>query len=160
VSASTRVILASSALVLLSCTHSLAHVDTIIRLDGTRLIGLPNSYLPAELDLKAFRLRIKNHEMEFSPLLKSFFDLPYDLQILSSWYHDPAIMPPYLTLEIHPRKKDYTFEVVLALENLRLIQITIVLQVSASTTQRFDVELSETEKREIRESIKRVTSTI
>src|SRR3954447_17824360 len=80
------------------CGPLLAHQDTIIRLEGKNLVGLPPQYSPAELDLEAFRLRIGKHVMEFSPLLRGFFRRqPYDLQVVASWYldnHDGSL-PPY-----------------------------------------------------------------
>jgi hypothetical protein len=35
-----------------------AHEDTLIELKGTELVGLPKNYVPAELDIKASRLRM------------------------------------------------------------------------------------------------------
>ncbi len=119
-------------------------------------MGLPSTYQPAELDLKAFRLRIKNHVMDFSPLLKSFFDLPYDLEITSSWFHDPHILPPYLALHIHPKQKDYSYGVLFALDTLRVIEVTVVLHESKSTTQRLDIALSDGQKQDIRNSIRKI----
>jgi hypothetical protein len=37
-----------------------AHRDALIQLKGTQLVGLPGKFAPAELDLKAARLRIGN----------------------------------------------------------------------------------------------------
>src|SRR5262245_50366134 len=52
-------------------TVLMAHKDAIIQLNGTSLTGLPKNYAPAELDMTAFRLRIGNRQMSFSPLLRS-----------------------------------------------------------------------------------------
>src|ERR1700722_19475063 len=110
-----------------------AHVDTIIQLRGKTLVGLPGQYSPAELDLEAFRLRVGRHVMQFSPLIRSFFQRqPFNLQVLASWYHDdpPGELPPYLVLEITPKGRDYTYHVTLALDTLRLLDLSVALRSS------------------------------
>jgi hypothetical protein len=150
--------------VLGSCRSLLAHQDTIIRLEGKTLIGLPSQYSPAELDLKALRLRIGRHVMEFSPLLKSFFRRqPYDLQVLASWYHDnkDGSLPPYLTLHITPKGRDYSYGVMFVLDTLRVIDVSVALRGSEGppetfTMQSLRIALSDFEKKQIEESIKDV----
>ena len=107
------------------CASLFAHVDTIIQLEGKTLVGLPKQYSPAELDLETFRLRVGGHVMQFSPLLRSFFQRqPYDLKVLASWYHDndDGSSPPYLVLEITPKGRDYSYSVAFALDTLRLLE--------------------------------------
>src|SRR5215468_8251347 len=87
-----------------------AHEDTIIQLKGTNLVGLPKNYAPAELDMKAFRLRIGSRAMTLSPFLKGLFDEPHNLLICASWYHERSLLPPYLLLRIQPKKKkDFSY---------------------------------------------------
>ena len=93
--------------------------------------------------------------MEFSGLLKSFFDEPYDLEVSSSWYHDPDILPPYLSLDIRPKKKNFSYQVLFALDTLRVIEVTVVLRESESTTRLLPVALSESQKKDMRESIRK-----
>ena len=146
------------------CASLFAHVDTIIDVKGKTLVGLPSQYSPAELDLEAFRLRIGNHAMEFSPLLKSFFKRqPYDLQVLASWYHDndDGKSPPYLVLEVTPRGRDYRYSVALALDTLRLLGVSVTLRSSKEppesfTMQTLEIALTDFEKKQIDESIKDV----
>ncbi|MEY2482371.1 MAG: hypothetical protein QOK24_899 [Verrucomicrobiota bacterium] len=149
-------------LVALVSGHSLsAHQDTLIRLEGNTLIGLPAQYSPAELDLEALRLRIGRHAMVLSPLLKSFFRRqPYDLQIVSSWYHDnqDGSLPPYLSLHIKPKGRDYSYRIMLALDTLHVLDVSIALQGSEGppetfTLQRLRIALSDFEKKQIEESI-------
>src|SRR6187401_844455 len=94
---------------------SRAHEDTLIQLKGTELIGLPGNYAPAELDMKALRLRIGKHELAFPPSVKTLFEQPYDLRISASWYHRPETLPPYILLHIRPKKKDFSYEILLNL---------------------------------------------
>jgi len=146
------------------CRSLSAHQDTIIRLEGRTLIGLPNQYSPAELDLEALRLRIGRHSMVFSPLLRSFFRRqPYDLQVLASWYHDneDGSLPPYLTLHITPKGRDYSYDVVFALDTLRVIDVSVALRGSKGPPETFTVQslriaLSDFEKKQIEESVKDV----
>lgn len=123
-----RQFLCFCVLVFLPCSSLLAHSDTTVRLEHKKLVGLPKQYTPAELDVNAFRLKIKDHEMEFSPLLKSFFDLPHDLTLSASWYHESDILPPYLLLHILPKKKDFSFQLLINLDTLDLIEASVVLR--------------------------------
>lgn len=148
--------LAGCVLVLFWSGSLLAHEDTIIGLENKKLVGLPKEYTPAELDLKGFRIRIKDHAMEFSPFLKTLFDQPYDLRIFASWYHDRKILPPYLLLRIQPKKKDFRYELLLSLDTLVLLQLSKVLQESDSTTRRLPIALSDAEKEEVKKSIKKI----
>jgi hypothetical protein len=131
-----------------------AHVDTIIRLKGTTLTGLPKNYAPAELDMNAFRLRIGNREMTFFPLLKSLCELPHDLSITASWYHESGTLPPYLSLRIQPKGKDFSYSVLFDLDTLDVIKLSVTLQESESTSRILPVALSDRDKKAIRESIK------
>lgn len=132
-----------------------AHEDTVLEVRGTQLVGLPPEYSPAEFDLKARRLRIKDHEMKISGLLESFFDEPCDVQVYSSWYHEPDILPPYIGLDIHPKKKAYSFRILLELRTLQLIEATVVLRRDGST-QYLPIALEDFHKKAIRESVRSV----
>ena len=139
----------------------LGHQNTVVRLEGKKLVGLPAEYSPAELDLDAFRLRIGRHLMEFTPLLRSFFERqPYDLEVSASWYHDDAdgTLPPYIVLQVTPKGRDYSYSVALALDTLRLIDISISLRGAAgppetNTMQTLQVALTEYEKQQIKKSV-------
>lgn len=133
-----------------------AHEDTRIELQGTKLVGLPKEYSPAELDLKAHRLRIGNHAMRFAAVLGTFFDEPYDLEVSSSWYHERDLLPPYVLLDIHPKTKDYRFQLLLALDTLELIKASIVLNKTSGATQYLSLALEDSQKKLIQESIETV----
>ncbi len=147
-----------------SCTGAFAHQDTIIRLEGKALVGLPSQYSPAELDLEAFRLQIGRRVMQFSPMLRGFFlRQPYDLKVSASWYHenDYVTLPPYLVLHVTPKGRDYTYRVLLALDTLRLIDVSVDLRGSAGppetfTIQTLRIDLSDYDKKLIEESVKDV----
>ena len=134
----------------------LANEDTVIRLEGTNLIGLPKHYTPAELDPKAIRLRIGSHAMTFSPFLKSLFDEPHKLRIAASWYHERSTLPPYLALQIQPKKKDFSYTILFDMETLNVIELSVALRESDSTTRHLPVALSDQRKAEIRNSIETI----
>ena len=125
------------------CGPILAHKDSIIHLgEDKALVGLPNEYMPAELDLQNFRLKIKNNELKFSPFLKSLFLEPYDLRVSASWYHEKSLLPSYLLLHIQPRKKDFGYEILLNLDTLDVISVTVLLKESDSATRHLPIDLS------------------
>jgi hypothetical protein len=142
-----------------SCGPLFAHQETIIRLEGKTLVGLPSKYSPAELDLEALRLRIGGHVMEFSPLLRSFFKRqPYDLAVSASWYHDG---PPYLVLEVTPKGRDYSYGIVLPLDTLLSPDIYVKLRGTLGppetfTMQTLQIALSDFDKKQIAELVKDV----
>ena len=133
-----------------------AHEDTLIALKGTKLVGLPDE--PAELDLKSSRLRIGNREMKFTPFLKSFFEQPHDLRISASWYHGQIAptLPPYILFYIRPKKKDFSYQILLNLRTLDLIELSVGLQESNSTTRSLAIVVGEQVREEIRRSIRLV----
>ena len=128
----------------LTCTSS-AHEDTIITLEGSGLIGLPQQYQPARLDLTAFQITLGGHSVAFSPFLKSLFDQPYDLQLSASWYHERAILPPYLCVRISPKGRDFHYELLIDLETSRLIHLKVVKHYRDKSMQFFEVALSSTD---------------
>jgi hypothetical protein len=141
------------------CGLASAHVETIIRLEGNKLFGLPSRYTHAELDLKALCLRINRHEIEFPPLLRSFFlRQPYDLEISASWYHEG---PPYLVLRITPKGRDYSYDLGFELDTLS-VDISVELRGFDSTAegwpnmQRLSIALDDFDKKQINDSIKDV----
>jgi hypothetical protein len=151
-----RLLLCTGVLFFSQCSALLAHKDRLIELKGTRLVGLPEKFTRAELDLKAGELRIGHRAMTFSPLLKSLFDQPHELVISASWYHDPETLPPYICLHIKPREKDFCYEILLNLETLELIEVSVSLRESAATTRRLRIALSDDQLRAIRNSIRTV----
>jgi len=131
-----------------------AHEDTLIQLKGTDLVGLPKNYAPAEFDVKALHLRIGKHEMTFPPFLRSFFEQQHDLRITASWYHYSETLPPYILLHIQPKKKDFSYDLLLNLETLDLIEISVVLQTSDSSTRYLPIALRDQWKEDISKSIR------
>jgi hypothetical protein len=133
-----------------------AHEDHIIKIKDDKLVGLPDKYAPAEISLKESRLRIGDHVMVFSPLLKSLFDLPHDLKLTASWYHDPKIVPPYLVIAIQPKGKDFSYKLMLNLDTLDLIELSVTLRESEKSTRLLPIALSDEEKEDIRKSVRKV----
>ncbi len=133
-----------------------AHEDTLIKLDGSKLVGLPADLSPAELDLKEFRLRIGENELTFPPLLKDFFQQPHDLQVSASWYHRLEILPPYLLIRITPKKKDFSYEILLELRTLDLIKLSVALRESEGSTRHLKVELEDEWKKDFKKLIRKV----
>jgi hypothetical protein len=144
------------------CRSLSADVDSVVRLEGRTLVGLPTQYAPAELDLEALHLRVGRHAMEFCPFLRGFFKRqPYDLQILGCWSSNQARggSPPYLVLEITPKARDYTYRLKFDLNTLRLLGISVALRSAtvppeAFTVQTLQVALTDLERKEIDDSIR------
>ena len=120
----------------------LAHEETLIRLDGTQLVGLPQQYQPAELDLRTYRIRLRGQTKELSPWLKGLLEQPHELQISASWYHDTLLLPPYLLLSITPNGANYTYQIAVDMDAMRLINAKKALRESNTVTTLIPIELS------------------
>jgi len=141
--------------IIFTAPSALAHEDTFIGLDGTKLTGLPSQFAPAELDIKDSSFRIKNHRMHFAPYIQAFFTdhEKYDLKITASWYHDLSELPPYIDIHIYPSQKDYHYELLFNLNTLEVIKLTVVAQIDKDTIRDFDVALTDGQKKDIHDSI-------
>jgi len=135
-----------------------AHKDRLITLENECLVGLPNEYQPAQLNLNEGRLRIKNHVMVFPPYIRSLFpENRYHLEITSSWYHERSILPPYLSIHIIPDGKDFSYEMLFNMDTLEIIKIEVVIHEAGNTNIRdFPVALSDQQKNAIKESVSKV----
>ncbi|MEA3210223.1 MAG: hypothetical protein QOE70_3280 [Chthoniobacter sp.] len=151
----TRLLYFAVCSLVMAALHSalLAHEDTYIEIKGSALVGLPAKYAPAEFDQKAFRLRIGKHAMTLHPFLQSFFDSPHDLRVSASWYHDSHTLPPYLLLRIQPKKRDFRYNILFNLDTLELIELSVTLQESESTSRELAVEMTDEGKAAIRDTI-------
>jgi hypothetical protein len=129
-------------LLLPSALSVVANEDMIVRLDGTSLVGLPRKYEPAELDLRRFTVRIHGRTKEFSPFLKSLFEQPYHLELSASWYYEPSSLPPYLAIRIFPKGRDFSYEILLDIDTVRIIQLSVMLRESAAVTRDLPVSLT------------------
>ena len=109
-----------------------AHEDANIRLEGTKLVGLPEDYSPAELDMKTWRLRIGKHAITIPQQQRNLFEQSYNLQISASWYHGPSGLPPYMAFNVQPNKRDFRFEMIVNLKTLELVGLSIIVKLSDS----------------------------
>jgi hypothetical protein len=148
----------SLIIVISLCVTSHAHVDKIITVEDNKLIGLPEEFQPAELDLEAKRLRINNHEMILPDYLNSLLtEEPNELKITASWYHTASKLPPYLGFNIKPIDKDYDYRILLDLNSLEIVYFCINIQIDEERSRWFEVDLDEDMKKRFRASIREIT---
>ena len=130
---------------LLVTGSTLAHQDRIIELEGRKLVGLPSRYEPAEFDRRTFRITIGNRTKQFSPFLQGLFRQPHDLEFTASWYHDASGLPPYLSLRILPKGKDYSYQILIDLDALRLIKLEIAIRESETSGRYLPIAVSDSD---------------
>jgi hypothetical protein len=122
------------ALLLLCAFYVLAfaHKDRIITIENGNLIGLPEEYQPAKLNLQKMYLQIGHNRLDFPPCISKYFpeDNQYTLEIAASWYHDLSILPPYLSISIKPNGKDYSFDLMFDMDTLNPIEFEIEIRES------------------------------
>ncbi len=128
-----------------------AHQDIVIKLkaDG-RLAGLPDQYQPAQLVIRdstlesfgSVLLRIGEHEVELPECLSVLFHKAVRLDMSASWYHDPEVLPYYLSIDLPtkvPGRKTYGFDgwsILIALETAEIIRVQAMFQSHEGNGQR------------------------
>jgi hypothetical protein len=146
---------------ILACASLPAHEETIIKLENSKLIGLPDKYQPAELDLKEYRFRIKNNVMNFAPIIEDIFMVhkPYDLTIGASWHPEGSIgtLPPYIWLRVQEQGSKISYSILFNLDTLDVMNIMVTIPDPDTVTRNLHVKLSDLDKKEIQQSISRVT---
>jgi len=139
---------------LVFCVPSSAHQDRIVTIEDGTLSGLPKKYQPAYLDLDKKILQIKNNRFNFPPCVSKYFPKndQYDVQITSSWYHDLSSLPPYLSISIHPKNKDYKFNLSFNMDTLEPIGFEIEIRESDVLTSFHQLEISDNCRQSIQDS--------
>ena len=110
--------------ILLTATKA-DHQDTPLELkeDGT-ILGLPERFEPAKIDLSEKYLRINNHEVFFPPCLNQYLShkTTTNLRLSGSWYHSKEIMPYYLNVQLTHGDEKHFYSILFDLETLNLIE--------------------------------------
>src|SRR5690242_12416146 len=107
-------------LAILVCHTASAHQDTIITQNGEKLEGLPSKYQPALFSIADRRIVLGEKSVvvpdciwkHFGPIKAS------DVRFRSSWYHDPSILPPYISMRIAKADGEAGYELLLNLDTL------------------------------------------
>ncbi|MGE9267255.1 MAG: hypothetical protein ACQKBY_04095 [Verrucomicrobiales bacterium] len=136
---------------------SSAHQDTPLELKEGVLMGLPKPFQPARFNLKKKILTIGGKDLQLPLVLKRLFPdtreegvfgephkkegIPYDLSFYASWYHGPSILPPYLQIRIVPKDRDFRFEILVDIQNLKFLGAKMVVSLSPNDYQHIPIEI-------------------
>ena len=122
-----RILLAT--LVLVICQLAYAHVDTIIRLNGEKLEGLPPQYQPASFSIENRRLEVGVMSVVIPACLWKYFGRAGrdNLRFHASWYHDSSILPPYIVISVDKVGTTTSYEFIINLDTLAVVKFTEVL---------------------------------
>jgi len=129
-----------------------AHRDTPLEIEGTRLIGLPDKYAPAEFDLKSRRLRIGSRVITLGGVLDTLFEEPCDVRVSASWYHEGSSLPPYILISLYPRGREQHYEILLALAALHVIKADVVLHLPRDSWAWIPIELDAQQRELLRKA--------
>lgn len=123
-----------------------AHKDSIINVnpDG-ELLGLPNEFSPARLDLGVNTITIGQRVLTMPPCVAKYFARPesYDLMVTSSWYHQRSTLPPYINFRVKPKNKDFEYELLFSMNDLKPISFQVVTRPDARSLNYHTVEIGE-----------------
>ena len=152
-----RIVILIYALILLGANFSFAHEDTIIEVKETKLVGLPQEYQPAELDLENKLLRIANNQIMLPNCLIQYLPINNsDVRVLASWYHDKRSgLPPYLNITGMSQDKPIKYDVLFNMNTLELISITRITQINNNESQHMPVESDKCAKEIVAKNVKK-----
>ncbi len=145
----------------ISSVAASAHQDTILKLENGVLTGLPKIFQPAKFDVEHKVLTISGKELRFPSSLRRLFPdddaeeifgepqkvegIPYELTFSASWYHGPSSMlPPYLLIRIAPKERDFRFEVLVDIKDLKFIEARMEVSLSLNRHQSIPIKIDET----------------
>lgn len=66
---------------------------------------------------------------------------PYDLTFSASWYHGPSMLPPYLQIGITPKERDFRFEIVVDIQNLKLLEAEMIVSLFPNSYQSIPIAI-------------------
>lgn len=115
----------------LTNVHTSVHQDTPLELDKQgNICGLPEEFGNAVFNLEKRYLKINDKEIVFPQCIMLYFNIHKNpkLSLSASWYHSKKIMPYYLNFMISQKGKDYTYNVLVNLETLELIDVSFNLK--------------------------------
>jgi len=121
---------------MLSLSHSsFAHKDTALNItaDGD-ITGLPEKFTPASFDRNNLKLTIGKATVSFPPCVTKFFaDESSSIAFSSSWYHGEKQLPAYLNIEVLPPGKDFHFQLLFTLDELKPIAFNVLTKLKNRT---------------------------
>lgn len=124
--------------------QAFAHQDTIITVDKTgNMEGLPEAYLPANIDLDKNSISIANNQFDMPRCVSKYFahHESHKLHVTSSWYHQRSILPPYINFKISPKGKDFEYSLMFELDTLEVIQFQVITHPNEKTTSFHKIDI-------------------
>jgi hypothetical protein len=134
--------LATLAAILFLTNGLQAHSDTLIELKGKSLVGLPERFQPAAFDSERASLTIAGKELLLPRFLTSVLadKEAYELQLASSWYHDPELLPPYISIDVTPKGRHFTYSVLVDMVGMKILEVEVELKETDSVTRLIPVD--------------------
>jgi hypothetical protein len=134
--------LATLAAILFLTNGLQAHSDTLIELKGKSLVGLPERFQPAAFDSEKASLTIAGKELLLPRFLTSVLadKEAYELQLASSWYHDPELLPPYISIDVTPKGRHFTYSVLVDMVGMKILEVEVELKETDSVTRLIPVD--------------------
>lgn len=136
-------------------TNVVAHQDKIIHVSKRGdLTGLPEEYLPANIDLDKMVISIEKNVFTLPICVSKYFKdhNDYKLLVTSSWYHQRSTLPPYINFRIIPEGKDFEYSLLFGLGNLKVIELQVLTHPNKNTTLYHKIEINNHCRKAISES--------
>jgi len=95
-------------LTVLALSHAFAHQDMVLQVSRQGEVqGTPERFGPIHIDRDLPVVRIGVREVTLPECVAQHFRPRHGkhMQVSASWYHDPAVLPPYLSVSFAADKK-------------------------------------------------------
>ena len=64
----------------------------------------------------------------------------FELQLASSWYHDPELLPPYISIDVTPKGRHFTYSVLVDMVGMKILEVEVELKETDSVTRLIPVD--------------------
>ncbi|MBL4623583.1 MAG: hypothetical protein JKY42_00305 [Flavobacteriales bacterium] len=133
-------------IIVIFSTQILAHQDRIIEVSKSgNMVGLPERYLPAKIDLNKSTISIGRAVFNMPICVSKYFANPdsYKMLVTSSWYHQRWKLPPYINFNIAPKGKDFEYSLLFELDNLMVIKFQVITKNNEQVKEFHKIDISE-----------------
>ncbi|WP_044615846.1 hypothetical protein [Gynuella sunshinyii] len=141
-----------AVIIVMLSSFAYSHQDRIIQVgsDGG-LIGLPDEYLPASINVREGQISIGGTTLNMPPCVFKYFQdhESYDLSVTSSWYHQRSSLPPYIQFKVSPKNKDFEYSLLFALKGLKVIDFEVITHPNKGVTSFHTIDIGERCKKSI-----------
>jgi len=148
-------IISISIVLLLFSSLVYASKDRIIKVSGNgELVGLPEIYSPAKIDLNDKYIKIGRVKLNLPACIFKYFDVrgEFDLKVTTDWFNESSKPPTSISFRVSPKGKDFEYRLFFMIEALIPAGVQVITHESSSVTAFHELSLRKSCYKEIGQS--------